>query len=330
MPLLLTETDVRRVLPMADLIDAMAAALAEYSGGRVVQPVRSVLSIGAERNVFAVMPAALDDPPAAGAKLVTVYHRNHVRGLPSHFATIVLTDYETGALTAVVDGRYITEARTAAVSAVSVRLLARPDARVLALIGSGVQAQSHLNAITRVRKLHEVRVWSPTAAHRRAFVADARNRERAGRARLVECESASAAVRGADLIVLATSARTPVIDDADVDDGAHIAAVGACRPAEREMPTALVKRARLFVDSRAGAFSESGDVLLPMAEGGFGPDHIAAELGEVAASRATGRTGPGEVTIFKSLGMAVEDVVAARLAVERARAAGLGQSFDLA
>jgi ornithine cyclodeaminase/alanine dehydrogenase-like protein (mu-crystallin family) len=180
MPLLLTETDVRRVLPMADLIDAMAGALAEYSGGRVVQPVRSVLSIGAERNVFAVMPAALDDPPAAGAKLVTVYHRNHARGLPSHLATIVLTDYETGALTALVDGRYITEARTAAVSAVSVRLLARPDARVLALIGSGVQAQSHLNAITRVRKLHEVRVWSPTAAHRRAFVADARNRERAG------------------------------------------------------------------------------------------------------------------------------------------------------
>src|SRR5262245_26218519 len=242
MPLLLTEADVRRVLPMADLIDAMSGALAEYSGGRVVQPVRAVLAVGAERNVFAVMPAALDDPPAVGAKIVTVHHRNHERGLPSHLATIVLTDHDTGALAALVDGRYITEARTAAVSAVSVRLLAREDARVLAVVGTGVQARSHVDAIARVRALDEIRVWSPTAAHRRAFVEDAGVQAHAGRARLVDAGSAAEAVRGADIVVLATSSRTPVVADEDVAAGAHITAVGACRPAEREMPTPLVAR----------------------------------------------------------------------------------------
>ena len=161
MALLLTERDVRAVLPMADLIDAMARALGEFSAGRVVQPVRQVLEVGAGSAFFGVMPAAIDEPATAGAKLVTVYPGNHERGLPSHLATIVLLDHATGALVALLDGRYITEARTAAVSAVSVKYLARPDARVLAIIGSGVQAHSHLGAIRHVRPLAEVRVWSP-------------------------------------------------------------------------------------------------------------------------------------------------------------------------
>ena len=172
MPVLLTERDVRAVLPMPDLIGAMEAALAEYSAKRVVQPVRTVLEVGSEGGLFAVMPAALDEPPVMGAKLVTVYHGNHDRGLPSHLASIVVLDHATGALVALMDGRYITEARTAAVSAVSVKLLARPDARSLAIIGSGVQARSHLEAIRHVRALTDVRVWSPTAQHREAFAAE--------------------------------------------------------------------------------------------------------------------------------------------------------------
>jgi alanine dehydrogenase len=322
---LLTERDVRSVLPMPDLIGAMELALKAYSAGRVAQPVRTVLEVGADHAFFCLMPAAVDDPAAVGAKLVTVYHRNHERGLPSHLASILLLDPSTGALIAVMDGRYVTEARTAAVSAVSVKHLAKPDARVLAIIGSGVQARSHLEAIRHVRPLSEVRVWSPSQAHREAFAAETSAATGLSvRARA----SAAEAVRDADVIVLATASKTPVIEDDDVADGAHIAAVGACRPGEREMPTRLVARSRVFVDSRAGALKEAGELLLPISEGAFSESHIAGELGDLAAGRLAGRQSAKEVTIFKSLGMAVEDVVAARLVLDRAEAANLGQHFD--
>jgi len=324
MPIFLSESDVRAMLPMADLIEAMSKALAEYSAGRVVQPVRTVLEVGADRAFFGVMPAAMDDPPSVGAKLVTVYHRNHERNLPSHLATILLFDHQTGALAAVMDGRYITEARTAAVSAVSVQQLARPDARVLAIIGSGVQARSHLEAIRLVRDLTDVRVWSPNAAKREAF---AREAGAATGLPVLAAASARDAVAGAGIVVLATASPTPVVDDADIARGAHVAAVGACRPDQREMPGALVARARVFVDSRAGALREAGDLLLPMREGVIDEGHIAGELGELVAGRIPGRTDAGGVTIFKSLGMAVEDVVAAELVLARARSAGVGQSL---
>ena len=324
--ILLTEKDVRAVLPMPDLIAAMEGALAQFSAGAVNQPVRTVLEVGPDKAYFGVMPAALDDPPAVGAKLVTVYAKNHARNLPSHLATILLLDHATGALTAVVDGRYITEARTAAVSAVSVKHLARPDAGVLGIIGSGVQARSHLEAIKHVRTLTDVRVWSPNALHREAFafeMAEATGLPVRG------VETAALSARGADIVVLATSSTTPVVADVDIDPGTHIAGVGACRPDQREMPTALIKRARLYVDSRAAASKEAGDYLLPLGEGAITEEHIAGEIGELAAGRVTGRVSKDDVTIFKSLGLAVEDVVTARLVVDRAGAAGLGQSLTL-
>jgi ornithine cyclodeaminase len=310
---------------MADLIVAMERALVEFSAGRVVQPVRTVLEVGHDHAFFGVMPAALNDPAVAGAKLVTVYEKNHDRGLPSHLATIVLLDHATGALTGIVDGRYITEARTAAVSAVSVKLLARPDARTLAIIGSGVQAGSHLQAIRLVRNLSDVRVWSPREQHRTAF---AKKHDSAGLPVRAVADVASA-VRGADIIVLATSSRTPVVESADIANGAHVCGVGACRPDEREMPAALVARARFYVDSRAGALKEAGDLLLAMSDGAVTGQHIVGELGELAAGHVAGRTTPADVTIFKSLGMAAEDLVAARLAADRAAAKGLGQRFEL-
>jgi len=324
--ILLTEKDVRAVLPMPDLIVAMEDALAKFSAGAVTQPVRTVLEVGADKAYFGVMPAALDDPPALGAKLVTVYGKNHDRGLPSHLATILLLDHATGALAAVVDGRYITEARTAAVSAVSVKHLARPDATVLGIIGSGVQARSHLEAIRHVRSLSDVRVWSPHALHREAFVFEM---SEATGLPLRSVPSAELAARGADMVVLATASHTPVVSDVDVDPGTHIAAVGACRPDQREMPTALMARARVYVDSRAAAGKEAGDLLIPQGEGAFGSDHVIGELGELVAGKVAGRTTKKEVTIFKSLGLAVEDVVTARLVVDRAQAAGLGQAFKL-
>ena len=322
MPLLLTEADVRAVLTMDDLIASMKAALVQFSDGAVQQPLRTVLEVGEQKAFFGVMPAALPRLPAMGTKLVTVFAGNAAAGLPTHLATILLLDPGTGGLLSVMDGRYITEARTAAVSAVSADLLARPDAGRLAILGSGVQARSHLEAIARVRTLREVRIWSRTEARREAFVADMQSQVTAP---LVAAASAREAVDGADLIVLATASREPVLSNAWVADGAHICAVGACRPDQRETDTAVVRRARVIVDSRAGALAEAGDLVIPIREGAFDASQIAGELGEVASGRVRGRTFDRQVTLFKSLGMAVEDVAAAHLAYARASERGLGR-----
>jgi ornithine cyclodeaminase len=325
MPLLLTEDQIRRVLPLDDLIATMESALARFSAGEVQQPVRTVLSIGPQNGFFGVMPAFA--PPAAlGCKLVTLFKGNTARGLPTHLATIVLLDADTGAMTALLDGRYITEARTAAVSAVTAKHLANADAGTLAILGSGVQAKSHLETLQYVRAIETVRVWSPTAAHRDRF---AREASSSGHPAVTAVATAEEAVRGADLIVLATSAAAPVVESGWVADGAHIMAVGACRPNERELDPALVARGRLFVDSRAGALIESGDIVLGLREGRFGEDHIAGEIGEVLLGRVAGREAPDQVTIFKSLGMAVEDVAAADLACRRATEHGIGADFTL-
>lgn len=314
---------------MPDLIAAMVDALGDFSAGRVTQPVRTVLEVGPSQAYFGVMPAASVDDAGhgtLGAKLVTVYAGNHARGLPSHLATIILLDAETGALAALLDGRYITEARTAAVSAVSVDRLARRDARVLAIVGSGVQARSHLEAIRHVRTLDAVRVWSPTVIHRARF---AREMTAACGIPVWSADDAASAVRDADIVVLATASASPVVTRGDIAPGTHICAVGACRPTQREMPGDLVAAARLIVDSRAAALVEAGDIVLPMAEGLLSERHIAGELGEVVLGQCHGRQHEDEITIFKSLGMAVEDVVAAQLAVDRAAAAGLGQRLTL-
>jgi alanine dehydrogenase len=326
MPVLLSEQDVRTVLSMGDLIGAMEAALVRFSLRQVAQPLRTVIEIGLQKAFFGVMPAFIPEPPTLGTKVVSVFPSNTAVGLPTHLATIVLLDSMTGELLSVVDGRFITEARTAAVSALSAKLLARSDASRLAIIGSGVQARSHLEAIGLVRDLSEVRVWSPTADNRTAF---AREMQPRSSAPIMTTKSAQDAVDGADLVVLATASRNPVVRNEWISPGAHVCAVGACRPDQREMDTALVARSRLFVDSRTGALAEAGDVVLPIAEGAFGETHIAGELGEVASGALAGRTSPEEVTVFKSLGMAVEDIAAAHLAYVKAAERGLGRGFVL-
>lgn len=324
--LLLSEAEVREVLPMPDLIEGMQTALAAFSTGEAQQPLRTVLEVGSAKAFFGVMPAFMPRSGALGTKLVTVFGSNAAIGLPTHLATIVLLDPTTGALICVMDGRYITEARTAAVSAVSVKLLAREDAGVLAIIGTGVQARSHLEAIAHVRSLREVRVWSPTESHRERFAEHARVLTAAP---VRVASDARSAVAGADLIALTTASREPVVESSWIADGAHICAVGACRPDQREMSTELVRKATLFVDSRTGALAEAGDVVLPIKEGAFDATHIAAELGDVAAGRMNGRSRSMEVTVFKSLGMAVEDLAAAHMAYQRAQARGIGRTSAL-
>ena len=324
MPLLLNEDDVKALLSMDHLIATMESALADFSKGRVVQPVRTVLQVGPQKAFYGVMPAYIPRLPALGAKMVTVFPSNAERNLPSHLATITLFDPETGALIALVDGRYITEARTAAVSAVSVNYLAKPDAGVLAILGSGVQARSHLEAIDRVRELHDVRVWSPSAERRRAFASEMASHVAAP---LRAVDSAEDAVRDASIVVLVTAAREPVVRSEWIADGAHICAVGACRPDQREMDAALVARGELWVDSREAALTEAGDILLAIKDGAIDESHIAGELGTFVASAS--RRKDDRLTIFKSLGMGVEDVAAAHLAFERARQAGRGQQVQI-
>jgi alanine dehydrogenase len=285
----LDEHAVSRVLRMEDLIPAMERALSDFSSGKVVQPVRTMLPIPEHGGFLGLMPAYAG---ALGIKLVTFYPDN--RGVPTHHAVIQLFKPDTGEPLVTMDGRLITEERTAAVSAVATKLLARPEAAVLALIGSGSQARSHLKALRLVREFRQVRVWSPRRAE--AF---AREHE------IQAAASAQAAVDGADVIVTATTSRTPILHGAWLAPGAHVNAVGAPRPDWRELDDDLLQRARLFVDSREAAFKESGDV---RAAGS-----VVAEIGEVVAGAQRGRASRDEITVFKSLGLAVEDVVTADL-----------------
>ncbi len=290
MPLLLDEGKVRRHLRMEELIPAMEKALIDFSAGRVTQPVRSVIPVDPPGGFFGLMPALAD---GLGVKIVTFYPPNAARGIPTHMATIFLVEPETGAPLAVMDGRLITEMRTAAVSAVATKLLAPEDARVLAILGSGVQARSHSEALGFVGHFEEVRVWSRSRDHAEKFA-----EEIGGNAMPVE-----AAVKGADVVVVATSSTTPVLQGAWLKPGCHVNAVGACRPDWRELDDDAMTNV-VFVDSKEAALKESGDVILSGAK-------IYAELGEALAGRIDSRR--EETTIFKSLGMAVEDIAAAML-----------------
>jgi len=326
MAILLSDSDVRKVLPVAALIDVMERALASFSSGKVDQPVRSSVHVDKHQAFFGVMPAYLSTPPALGAKLVTVFSGNAARGLPALYATIMLLDPETGALAAIMDGRYITAARTAAVSAVAVRHLARADACVLAILGSGVQARSHVEALCGVKSFREVRAWSPAPEHLTRFVSEAGALTHPP---LRAAANAKDAVRGADVIVLATSSAVPVIQGDWIASGALIISLGAHEPGMREMDPALTARSRVIVDSRAAARIEAGDIVQGIREGHFTEAHIGAELGEVILGGVAGRRTNEEIVIFKSLGMAVEDVAAAQLVLARAKEHGIGREISV-
>jgi alanine dehydrogenase len=291
--MVLSEDEVRKLLQMKDLIPVMADALRELSAGAVLQPLRTVLPVTEHGGFLGVMPAS---GRALGAKLVTFYPQN--KGVPTHHAMILLFRPETGEPLAVMDGRLITEMRTAAVSAVATKLLARSDIRVLTILGSGVQARSHLEALRLVRELTEVRVWSPRHADRfaREFKVHA-------------AASAEEAVRGADVIVVATSATTPVLRGDWLAPGAHINAVGATRPNWRELDDEVLRRATIYVESREAALRESGDVIAARKE--------PIEIGEVIAGRQPPRKSADEITLFKSVGVAAEDVAAADLVYQK-------------
>ena len=326
MPLLLDERTIAGLLRMEELIDLMEKTLADFSSGRALQPVRTAMALEPHGSFLASMPGYLPDSGALAVKLVTLAEKNAVRGLPTHLATVLLFDPATGALLALLDGLLITEMRTAAVSAAAARALARPDASALALLGSGVQARSHLEAFRCVRELKRVRVWSPTREHREGFARE--QSERTGLP-VQAADSAEDAVRSADLVVTATSSRSAVLRGAWLEPGAHITGIGAFRPDWRELDAEAVARASVFVDSRAGAEAEAGDLIHARNEGAIPPDHVRGEIGEVFAGRIPGRRDPSEITFFKSLGMAVEDAATAQHVYRRACERGVGVEIGL-
>ena len=323
---ILSQAEVTALLPMEECIPVMDRALRTLAEGGAQLPLRTVLKLPDGKGFFGVMPARLGTPDTLGLKAIAVFPGNEGTALDSHQGLVILFHPDSGAPIAVLDASSITAIRTAAVSGVATRCLARPEAGDLALLGSGVQARSHLAAMRAVRRLRRVRAWSPHAARLAAFVGWARGRLG------IEVEPTASpreAVLGADLICTVTASAVPVVQSEWVAEGAHINAVGSSIPTSRELDTATIRRARLIVDRVESARAEAGDFLIPRQEGAIDDAHILGELGEVLIGRIRGRTGPADLTVFKSLGLAIEDLAAAHHVLQRAEATGTGLVAEL-
>lgn len=322
---ILGRTTLEAVLPPVDVITAVEGAFRECAAGRAPALPRAVLPMG-RHGVFLAMVSALPRLGALGTKLVTVVESNQRRGLPTVHASYLLTDPETGAPLAVMEAGFLTALRTGATSALAARHLARSDSRVVACFGAGVQARFQLLCLREVLPVAEVRVVGRDPGRAAAF-ATAMRRELG--VDVGVASSAKAAVAGADVVTCATTSARPVFSGRDLSPGTHVDAVGAFRPATREVDTWTVRKARVVVDTYEGAWEEAGDLLIPIKAGAITRRHVRAELAEVVAGTRPGRTSPSEITLFKSVGFAPEDAVTARLAYDRAVAAGLGSEASL-
>lgn len=313
--LVLSDGDVRELLDMESCITAMEDALAALARGELAMPLRFVVpSPGGQ--FLGLMPAHRGGTePLVSLKEIVVTPGNSARGLDPHQGGVLLHDGVDGRLRAVLNASAITEIRTAAVSAVATKLLARPGARRVAILGAGVQARSHAQAMRTILADPELRIWSRTPAHAEALALEAH---------AATCETIEEALDGADVVCTCTASREPLVRRAWLAPGAHLNAVGSSVPSSRELATDVVVEAALFVDRRESTLNESGDYLTAVEEAGIGPEHIRAELGELLVGSQPGRRDESELTVFKSLGLAVEDLAAAALCVERARVRGVG------
>lgn len=320
---ILDRRDVTSLLPMDECIDVMATALRTVARGDAILPLRPMIRLPDSPNIFALMPAYLGEPRSLGVKVLTVFPVNHGTPVDAHQGAVLLFEADHGRLLAILDATTVTAIRTAAVSGVATRLLARDDAEDLAILGAGTQARTHLEAMIVVRPIRRVRIWSRTTDHARALAQHARERFDV---HADVCATPAQAVAHASIVCTTTASPTPILEGAWLAAGAHVNAVGACIPTTRELDTEAVRRARLYVDRRESALAEPGDILVPIDEGAITADHIVAEVGELMLDRAPslGRRSPDEITIFKSLGLAVEDVAAAQHVYRKAHMNGVG------
>jgi ornithine cyclodeaminase len=318
--LVLSERDVRQLLDMGSCIEAMTEVLASLARGELYQPLRSIARPPGADNLLGLMPAYRGGPQSAFAlKEIVVAPANPARGLDTHMGGVLLHDGETGELIAVVNASPVTEIRTAAVSAVATRALARPDAQRVAILGAGAQARGHVHAMRAVLDDPEIRIWTRNL--------DAAERL-AGEVGATVSPSVDAALFGAEVVCTTTAAVEPIVEKRWLARGAHVNAVGSCFPTVRELDTETVAHSSFFTDRRESCLNEAGDYILAAAEGAVGPDHIKAELGEVLAGMHPGREHEDELTVFESLGIAVEDLASAELVVRRAREQGVGSEVD--
>jgi ornithine cyclodeaminase len=328
--LVLNGEEVTRLLPMGDCLRVMRDALAALARGEALVPLRMVMRVPGVNGFLGLMPGHIAPQAgregALGLKAVSVFPGNARRGIDTHQGAVLLFEADTGRLSALMDGGAITAIRTAAVSGVATDLLARPEAAELAILGAGVQARTHLEAIAAVRPLRRAWLWSRNPERAAALASEQRLRFDFP---IEVAASPEAAVREADIVTTVTASAEPILQRSWLKEGVHINAVGASIPTSREIDTATMAAARLFVDRRESALAEAGDILIPMLEGALKGDHMEAELGEVIIGKNRGRRSPTELTLFKSLGLAVEDVASAAFVLRRARETGTGQTVAM-
>ena len=328
--LVLSAADVRRALPMKVAIEAMKRAFAALSGGRAVVPTRAHLPVRPHEGVSLVMPAFVEDPDgdALATKVVSLFSGNPGRGLPLIQAAVLALDPETGRPVALLEGATLTAIRTGAASGAATDLLARPESRTVAILGAGVQARTQLEAVCTVRTIEAVWVYDTAPDRVKAFVEDTAAQGTVP-ADVRAATSAREALASADIVCAATTAKDPVFADVDLKTGVHVNAVGSYQPEVVEIPAETVVRALVVVDSREAALAETGDLIQPIRKGLITADHVHAELGELVLGSRPGRTSADQVTLFESVGVAVQDAVAAKAALERAEQLGLGQRVEL-
>jgi alanine dehydrogenase len=324
--LIVDQRHVARLLPMDDCMDAVAEALTSLARGDALMPLRTIVWLPDGSGGLAAMPSALPSAGALGIKVITVFPGNVGTELDAHQGAVLLFEGEHGRLLAIIDATEITAIRTAAVSGVATRLLAREDAADLAILGSGTQARSHLEAMLSVRPVRQVRVWSRTPERSEAF--GERASARFG-VRIEVMSNAREAVDGADLICTTTASPQPILLGEWLAPGAHVNAIGAVGPTNRELDTRAIARSRLYVDRRESATNEAGEFVQAQAEGAIGQDHIVGEIGEVLAGMAPARQSPEEITVFRGVGLAIEDLAAARSIYRRAVDEGAGVRIEL-
>ena len=326
MALILTRDDVKSVLTMKDCIDVVEDAFKQLALGNVVMPTRPTIRIPKYKATVNAMPAYIGGVDALGLKLVGGYLDNPTKGLPTVQATILLIDGTNGSTLAVMDGTFITAVRTGAASGVATKHLAAEDATTAAIIGAGVQARTQLAAVCQVRPISSARVFARSGEHRREFASEM---SRSMGIEVTPAESAEEAVRGAQIVCTASTSKTPVLDGTWLEPGVHVNCAGSHSPDARELDTTTVVRSTVVVDSRDAALAEAGDLLIPIANGDIAEDHIKAELGEVVAGTKPGRSDPGEITLFKSQGLAIQDVATASLVFRLASERGIGTQVNL-
>lgn len=324
--LIINQSEAQKLLPMQECIELMVEAFKTVERGEAILPLRSAMWLPDNSGLLGMMPAYMKNPEIMGLKVTSVFPGNQGTEYESHIGAVMLFETKHGQLMAIVDGSEITAIRTAAVSAVATRLLSREDAGDLAILGSGTQARRHLEAMVLVRRIRRVRVWSLPIEHAHHFA-----RQETGRhgIRVEPMETAQAAVEGADIICTTTPAQEPILFGEMVSNGAHINAVGSCSPLARELDTMAIVRSRLFVDKRESTLKEAGDFLIPKSEGVIGDEHIAGELGEILLGKVEARKSEEEITLFKSLGLAIEDLASAEHIYRKALKKNMGTSVEL-